>query len=143
MKTPTRKQPHSAPFQPARPIAAPAASQSVYSYVRIERRGPVTIVRFTGRALLDEDAIRAIGDELIRLIDKFGNKHLVLDFGEVRNLSSYMLATLVKVHRRVQEVGGKLVLCDIDPELTKVFKLTNLDRLFALVASEREALKSF
>ena len=87
---------------------SPAASPSAYSYLTVERRGLVSVVSFNGRAILEENAIRAIGDEIVRIAEKFGTKQLILNFSDVRNLSSYMLATLVSVHKKLTALGGRL-----------------------------------
>jgi anti-sigma B factor antagonist len=117
--------------------------QSAYSLIEVERSGQVTIVRFIARTIVEEKAIRMVGDELIRLLEKFGNKNMVLSFGEVKNLSSYILATLVKLQKKVKDAGGHLALCCIDPEVYQVFELTRLNRIFSIYPDEPSAMKSF
>jgi anti-anti-sigma factor len=117
------------------------ATQSPYSWMRVDRGGSVTVVRLLGRAIVEEGAIRLISAELARLVEKFGNRRVLLNFGEVRNLSSYMLSGIVNVQRKVNAVGGDLALCGLTPDLHKVFELTRLTKLVKIYADEKEALR--
>jgi anti-sigma B factor antagonist len=110
--------------------------------MEVDRVGPVTVVRFTGRAIVDARSIGLIGAELTRLVDKFGNRQVLLNFGQVRNLSSYMLAGIVNLHKKVDAVGGRVDVCALDPELRKVFELTRLSKLVSIYGDEREALQN-
>ena len=44
---------------------------------------------------------------------------------------------------KVQDAGGKLILCGIHPDIYEVFVITKLDRLFVVRRDEQEALQSF
>jgi anti-sigma B factor antagonist len=116
---------------------------SPYNWMNVERSGKVTVVTITGKTIVEEKTIRIIEEELIRLVDNYGNRDLVLNFEEVKNLSSYMLAALVKLHKKAQSAGGRLALCEIDPELQKVFAMTRLDKVLSIYPTEPEALQSF
>ena len=120
-----------------------AAAPSAYSYLTVERRGLVSVVSFNGRAILEENAIRAIGDEIVRIAEKFGSKQLILNFSDVRNLSSYMLATLVSVHKKLTALGGRMVLCGIDAELMKIIELTSLHKLFKICPTVGDSMRYF
>jgi anti-sigma B factor antagonist len=121
----------------------PAAAPSAYSYLTVERRGLVSVVSFNGRAILEENAIRAIGDEIVRIAEKFGSKQLILNFSDVRNLSSYMLATLVSVHKKLAALGGRMVLCGIDAELMRIIELTSLHKLFKICPTVGDSMRYF
>jgi anti-sigma B factor antagonist len=43
----------------------------------------------------------------------------------------------------VQSAGGRLVLCNIDPQIREVFEITRLDKLFVIKNDEQEALQVF
>ena len=73
---------------------------------RIGRAGNCRASRWTGDC--GRGAIRLIIAELARLVEKFGNRRVLLNFGEVKNLSSYMLAGIVHVHKKIHAVGGEL-----------------------------------
>jgi anti-sigma B factor antagonist len=43
----------------------------------------------------------------------------------------------------VNAVSGKLVLCNIDPQIYEVFEITKLNRLFNIQKDEQAALQAF
>jgi anti-sigma B factor antagonist len=101
------------------------------------------VVTFTDRAIIDEKTIQTIGEELIRLVEKFGTHQLLLNFGQIENLSSYMLAMLVDLHKKLQARSGRLALCAIHPDVYQVFELTRLTKIFNIYPDQPSAIKSF
>jgi len=51
-------------------------------------------------------------------------------FGPLYPLTAAFLGLLVKIHKRICERGGHLELCNIDPQIYKVFKITKLNEVF-------------
>ncbi|MBD3856665.1 MAG: STAS domain-containing protein [Acidobacteria bacterium] len=68
-------------------------------------------------------------DALDRLTENQERK-LVLNFENVRFMSSAFLGLLVKVHKRVVELDGHLQLLNLDPKIQKVFEITQLTKIF-------------
>ncbi len=68
---------------------------------------------------------------------------LLLNMTNARFVSSAMLAHLVKLHRRVQEVKGKIRLCCLRPVIMDAFKVSNFDKIFEIFPDEAAALKKF
>jgi anti-sigma B factor antagonist len=116
--------------------------QSPYNLIEVEHLDDVTVVRFTTRAILVESAIRTVGDELLRLV-KMGQDQMVIDFSEIKNMGSYMLATLLQLDRKIKAEGGRLVLCGLDEELQKLMEMTQLSKTFTIVPEEADAVESF
>jgi anti-sigma B factor antagonist len=111
--------------------------------LEVEDVGGVTVATFTDRKILDEQNIQVIGDQLFRLVDQQGTKDLVLNFANVEFMSSAALGKLMVLRKKVQEAGGKLVLCNIDPRIYEVFTITKLDKLLVICGNEQEALQKF
>jgi len=111
--------------------------------LEVEDYNDVTIVKFTDRRILDEQNIQAIGEQLFSLVEDVGRHKLLLNFGNVEYLSSAALGKLITLNKKIQNVGGRLVLCHIDPAIYEVFKITNLNQLFKIYDEEQEALQSF
>lgn len=55
--------------------------------------------------------------------------HVVIDLAETSFIDSSGLTVLVKAHRRLEEVGGVLVLRSPNPAARKLFDITGFDRL--------------
>ncbi len=68
---------------------------------------------------------------------------LVINFGSIQQVSSAALGKLIKLMHRADTVRGKLALCGLHADLRQVFKITNLDRVFAIFDDEVGALESF
>jgi len=119
------------------------SSQPRRRRLEVEDLGDVTVVSFTDRKILDEQNIQVIGEQLFSLVDESGRKKLLLNFGNVEYMSSAALGKLITLNKKVQAAGGRLVLCNIDPQIREVFEITKLDKLFVIRNDEQEALQVF
>src|ERR1700756_3944579 len=111
--------------------------------LEVEDIGDVTVVNFVDRKILDEQNIQIIGEQLFSLVDEVGRRKLLLNFGNVEYLSSAALGKLITLNKKVQSAGGRLILCNIDPQIREVFEITRLDKLFVIKNDEQEALQVF
>jgi anti-sigma B factor antagonist len=84
--------------------------------------------------------IRRIATELYGLVEEQAHRKIILDFTDVRFLSSQMLQTLIVLHNKSSLIQGKIVLCGLRPDLAKVFKIAKLEKLFAFATDEHDAL---
>ena len=82
--------------------------------------------------ILDDIYISKIGEELTNAITGSQNPKLIIDFEKVTNMSSSALGMLITVHKRVREAGGELRLCNINPNIEEVFRITRLDEIFIM-----------
>ena len=116
---------------------------SYYRWLEIEQVGDVTVVRFTTRTILGNDAIEAIGGQLLGLVEQAGCRQFVLNLENVESVSTAMVGKLVGVHRRLEAAHGRLVLCRLGPFLVEIFKVLNLGPLARVYGDEQEAVQSF
>ncbi len=98
--------------------------------LRIERSLEETFVTINESKLLDDESLKEMQTVLMELIDSGEHNKLLLNFSEVEFLSSSFLGTLVKMQKRVREQEGELTLVNINPNIMKVFKITQLDKIF-------------
>jgi anti-sigma B factor antagonist len=119
------------------------SSQPRRRRLEVEQIGDVTVVNFIDRKILDEQNIQVIGDQLFSLVDQDGLRKLLLNFGNVEYLSSAALGKLITLNKKLQGVGGRLVLCNIDPQIYEVFEITRLDKFFNIQKEEQAALQAF
>jgi anti-sigma B factor antagonist len=103
----------------------------------------VTVVNFVDRKILDEQNIQKIGEELFGLVDGQNRVKILLNFGNVEYLSSAALGKFITLNKKVQAAGGKLILCNIDPNIYEVFEITKLNKLFNIQKEEQAALQAF
>ena len=111
--------------------------------LEVEDIGDVTVVNFVDRKILDEQNIQIIGEQLFGLVDQEGRRKLLLNFGNVEYLSSAALDKLITLNKKLQQAGGRLILCNIDPQIYEVFEITKLNKLFNIHSEEQAALQAF
>lgn len=118
------------------------ASEPNASALKLEDVANVTVVGFRDASILDALTIQRIGKELYDIVEAQGKKRVVLDFGDVRFLSSQALGVLLTLRKKADKAGASVCLARIRPELARVFKITNLDQLFKFHDSRDHAIAS-
>jgi anti-sigma B factor antagonist len=103
----------------------------------------VTVVSFQNVSVLDSANIEALGRSLLELVEKQATRKLVLEFTAVRFMSSQALGVLLQLRKAMDQIKGKVVIAGIRPELHKVFKITNLEKLFIFHKDLDKALQEF
>ena len=113
------------------------------STMTFEERGPIVVGTILAPSMLDARNVAKFGEDLMNYIQGKSGLHLILDFCHVEYLSSAVLTELIRAHKVLEQAKGALRLCSLNPEIQKVFEITNLDRLFVLHTSLDEAEPKF
>ena len=108
--------------------------------VSVDYRGEAVIVSFVDEKILEEMDIRALQETIMSVIEQNEGINLVLDFGNVRFLSSAVLGLLIRISKRVYEHDGQLKLCNINPKIYEVFKITRLTKTFDIYGDVESAM---
>ena len=99
-------------------------------YFRVHEHGEIWVVDFAKARILDDQSMQVIGPHLLGLADHLGARKMLLNFGNIEYISSAVLATLITLNSKVSSAGGRLALCNLDPQIYEVFEITKLDRFF-------------
>ena len=118
-------------------------SSASRQHLRLEPMGDVTVVTFVDSKIVTEEDIQEVGEQLYSLVESEGHRRLLLNFSNVRYLSSAALGKLINLKKKVGLVKGDLKLCCIHPDLLEVFKITRLDQVFQISVDEATALDKF
>ena len=86
----------------------------------------VLVVTFTTRDIQDERVAEAILHELVALLDESHCRKLVIDFQNIKYISSVAFRPLLGVRRKLHEMGGRLLLCGVSKVIGDVFYTTKL-----------------
>ena len=113
------------------------------SRLAVQDFNDVTLVTLNETSVVDLQLIENIRRELFDLVDKQNRKKLVVDLSKVQHLSSSALGVLIPLHEKTQKLKGQLVLCGVNPNIMKVFKITRLDKIFSFKRTESDALSEF
>ncbi|MDB4766675.1 STAS domain-containing protein [bacterium] len=100
--------------------------------LKTQVEGSILIVGFQDVSIIDESRIEAVGTELKELISKSDQEKIVLSFEHVEFMSSAMIGKLVHFGNMCKKEKVALRLCDINPNVKKVFDLMRLDKLFGI-----------
>jgi len=114
----------------------------IYHHLGVWKHGDVVVVRFGDHHVLDELTVRKIAEELYSVADRENCHHLVLNFSGVLALSTLMLGKLLVLRKKMTCKGGRLVVCDLGPEVHDVLAAMKLDTILEIMDSEADALKA-
>lgn len=106
----------------------------------ISRSDNVTIVSFRDVPMLDTPTIQRVAAELYAVVEAPLSPRVVLDFGDVRFLSSQTLGVLLTFRRKADKANVTAAIAGIRPELARVFEITNLTELFKFYQNTEEAI---
>jgi len=104
----------------------------------LEKDGNVTTLTLTFKNFIHDDN-EAFMKAFEKVIDE-GHTAIVMDASQTFYISSLILASMVYMLKKIREKGGKLVLCNVKDRVKEVMGMTNLDKVFDIVATKEEAI---
>jgi anti-sigma B factor antagonist len=110
--------------------------------ISVEYTENSTIVTFVGEKILEEMDIQALRESIMSVIEEGGRINLILDFCNVRFLSSAVLGLLMRISKKVYEQQGQLKLCNISSRIYEIFKITRLNKIFDIYGDVESATRS-
>lgn len=110
--------------------------------ISVEYADNATVIAFTDEKILEEKDIQALQDSVMSVIEQGEQINLILDFGNVSFLSSAVLGLLIRVSKKIYEQDGNLRLCNINPKIYEVFKITRLTKVFDICKDVESASRS-
>lgn len=103
----------------------------------------VTVAKITAASILHGGQIERIGNDLAALADNPMIPKLLVDMAATTHLSSAALGMLIDVHKKCEATGGKMIICSLDPSLSRIFKLSKLHKVFTFAKDKKKALEAF
>lgn len=101
-----------------------------------------TVVEFQTESLMGPLELERIGQSLYRLVEDDGHRRLLLDFGRVKYISSQAIGIILTLNKKLsQHKGAVLVLCGANPQLLNLLKITRLDKILTIKATQADVLK--
>jgi anti-sigma B factor antagonist len=82
-------------------------------------------------------------EPLYELMEKEGHKRILLNFQNVRFISSAPIGVLINLNKKAQALGGKVKFCCLDPDIVDIFRHTSVLQLFDIYDTEEDAIASF
>ncbi len=90
----------------------------------------------------------ALSDELNSVHDRLASlgaaqsPHLVLNLAGVTYLNSSNIAQLLRLRKRISEIGRTMILCSVSDQVWSVMLLTGLDKVFRFTENPAAAIAS-
>ena len=110
--------------------------------ISVEYVSKAVIVSFTDERILEEKDINALQESIMLVIEQSEKINLILDFKNVKFLSSAVLGLLIRISKRIYEAEGKLKLCNINPKIYEIFKITRLTKTFDIYKDVESATEN-
>ncbi|MGB2600806.1 MAG: STAS domain-containing protein [Candidatus Omnitrophota bacterium] len=113
----------------------------LFPYIKeIVESGDFIIIRLKGN--IDSSTIPIFDEDLDDVIEKYLDKHVILNFEQVERVDSSTLATLIGLLDNLQKAERKLILVKINQtELDERIEISRVGTLFTVYETEEEALK--
>src|SRR5258706_9616732 len=103
--------------------------------------GEYTVIEFLTASLMDPIVLENTAQALYKIIDEEDKRKIIMDFEKVQYLSSQAIGIVLAMHKKLNSLkNSKLILCSVGPKLMELIKLTRLDRLLTIKATQKEAV---
>jgi len=117
--------------------------EELMSQFNVQQIGENTVVEFTSASLMDPIELEQIAQQLYKLIDEQDKRRIILDFEKVQYLSSQAIGILLAMQKKLSALKkSNLVLCGLGARLMELLRITRLDKVLTIKASQKEAVKS-
>jgi anti-anti-sigma factor len=110
--------------------------------VEIILEGKTGVATFKEASITDIGQIAEIFGVMKEFIEENQPEAIIFDFDSVGFFSSRVLGMLLEVRAEMESREGKVMICGINPQLYRVFRITNLDKIFSFYADRASAVKT-
>jgi anti-anti-sigma factor len=89
-----------------------------------------TLVTFNVASLTAGSGLEYLAEKIPQIVRNDKPQNLIVDFKGIKFFSSQTLGILLDARKKIAAYNGNVVICSINPQLYRVFKITNLDKIF-------------
>lgn len=68
-----------------------------------------------------------------------GDIHLIIDMAQLDYISSVGLRVFMLAAKRVKPIGGRIVVCALQPSIKQIFDIAGFSTIFTIAATREEA----
>jgi len=104
------------------------------------KKSNITIFVVDGRI---DSTTSGILEKALSIAIEGGSKELLLDFQKMDYISSAGLRVLLMTAKKTGKLGGKTVLCTLNPNVKEVFDISGFSAIFNIYNTQDEAIRSF
>jgi anti-anti-sigma factor len=103
-----------------------------------EKKDGKTVINLSGQ--IDSTAATEFESTLVEIIDS-GTHVMILNFADVKFVSSAGLRVLLLAGKKVKPHDGKVILCNLATDVQEVFDISGFSSLFIICADVEAALE--
>ncbi len=107
-------------------------------HVDVSHYHHVLLVRLSGE--LDHHTSASLRERIDLELSKGIYAHLIFNLSDLFFMDSSGLGVILGRYRRVSEMGGKMVVCSIQPSIHRLFDLSGMFKILPLCDDEKTAL---
>jgi anti-anti-sigma factor len=108
--------------------------------IRQIKNKDILIIAVDGR--IDSGTSGTLEKVLLTSIEE-GEKKLLFDFSKMEYISSAGLRVLLMAAKRTGKMGGKTVLCALNPNVREVFDISGFSAIFSIYDFREDAIRDF
>jgi len=110
--------------------------------MEITSQGSMAAIAFKATSISDMEGISSASEQIREFVEKSHPNRIVFDFERVKFFSSQVLGLLLDIRAKLQTYNGEVVISAINPQLHRVFKITNLDKVFKFFPDKESAFRA-
>ena len=106
--------------------------------IKEDKQGEILIVTVSEH--LDTSTSSIFESRLLGMVDR-GERKIVVDCGTLEYVNSAGLKVFLLAAKRLEPLGGKLVLCALAPSVLMIFEMIGFTRIMKIVPTLDEAIR--
>jgi stage II sporulation protein AA (anti-sigma F factor antagonist) len=108
--------------------------------IDLEPNRKTLIVRLKGE--LDHHTAEVLKARMEAAIAQGQLKHIILSLKDLNFMDSSGLGVILGRYKQITAIGGKMVVCDINPAIYRLFEMSGLFKIVSIQDTERQAISS-
>lgn len=99
----------------------------------------IFIVRIAGE--LDLSSVNEFRQTVDKVLDNQRSKYLLMNLEQLTFIDSSGLGAILGRYKKVNLLGGRILVTNVKPQITRIFELSGLLKILAVYPTEAEALE--
>lgn len=106
--------------------------------IKIEHNREAMIVRLQGE--LDHHSAADLKNQMEHMIEQENINHIILSLKDLDFMDSSGLGVILGRYKQVMNKGGKMIVCDCNPSIYRLFEMSGLFKILSIEENEQIAL---
>ncbi len=107
--------------------------------IKVNSEADIIILQPKGR--IDWATISIFSAAFRKAIES-GVQKMLIDFSETDYIGSAGVRAMIDIHREIETIQGKLVLCSLNDNMKELFRVVQFDKVFKIYEQNIEAINA-